>query len=73
MSTKSTAQIVGGRVKEAREVLGLSQRELSEIVGCSKSAITGIESGRSLPSLPLAAQLADALGTTIDYIARGDR
>ena len=68
-----SADVIGSRIRTRREGRGMSQSQLSDLAGCSKSAISGIEAGRSLPSLPLAARLAEALDTTIDEIARGDR
>lgn len=67
------ARKIGAHIKEIREGMGLSQRDLAERARCSKSAVGGIEAGLSLPSLALAARLADALDTTLDDIARGDR
>lgn len=40
---------IGKRIKEARESLGLTQKELGEIVGVTASAITNYENGTSHP------------------------
>lgn len=64
---------LGAFVRVCREEAGLSQRELAKVVSCSHGAISDIESGRRLPSLQLAAQLAEALNVTIDQLARGAR
>jgi transcriptional regulator with XRE-family HTH domain len=37
---------LGERLREAREYLGLSQQEVSELLGVSRPAVTQMESGR---------------------------
>ena len=49
-------------IKEKRERLGISQKELAEKVGMSQSFLCDIEQGRSKPSIDTAVRLADALG-----------
>jgi len=56
------------RVRLARLVAGLSQAELARIVGVSRQAIAGIESGSFDPSLRVALALADALRTTVEEL-----
>ena len=48
-------------IKERREELGMSQKDLAEKVGISKSFLCDIEQGRSKPSIDTAVKLADAL------------
>ena len=48
-------------IKEKRERLGISQKELAEKVGISQSFLCDIEQGRSKPSIDTAVKLADAL------------
>ena len=48
-------------IKERREQLGISQKELSEKVGISQSFLCDIEQGRSKPSIDTAVKLADGL------------
>ena len=62
---------IGGRVRAARERLGLSREALAFHSGISWSAIAQIESGRRA-NLRLATltALADALDVTIDYLVR---
>lgn len=63
----------GRRLADARSSAGISATELARAVGCRPSAVWGIEHGRSLPSLPLACRIADALGTNLDQLIRGER
>jgi putative transcriptional regulator len=53
-------------VRESRTVRGLSQGELGKAVGVSRQTINAIETGRYLPSLPLAFALARFFGLRIE-------
>ena len=55
------------RVKQLRGDLGLSQIEIAERVGVAPSTISGIETGAQGIS-GIAERLAQALGTTTDYL-----
>jgi molybdate-binding protein/DNA-binding XRE family transcriptional regulator len=48
-------------LKQHRERLGLSQQDLSALVGVSRQAIVAIEGGRQVPSTSLSLRLARAL------------
>ena len=50
--------IVRNRVRELREVRGISQGQLATEVGVSRQTINSIEVERYTPSLPLALTLA---------------
>jgi|RhiMetdeSRZDD1v2_1073273.scaffolds.fasta_scaffold3795095_1 transcriptional regulator with XRE-family HTH domain len=64
---------LGRRLKQFRERAGLSQHELARLSGVSRSAIAGVETGdRGDLSLANTIRIADALGITIDALARGD-
>jgi len=52
---------IGARVRHARLLSGIRMRELAEKVGCTESAISKIESGRIVPSLPMLQRLIEAL------------
>ena len=55
-------------VKELRNSQGLSQATLATSVGVSRQTINSIESGRYLPSLPLAIALARFFGATVEEV-----
>lgn len=55
------------RLKQLRGDLGLSQVEIAERVGVAPSTISGIETGAQGIS-GIAERLAQALGTTTDYL-----
>lgn len=60
------------RIKELREALGLSQRKLAEMVGCSVNSIQNYEGRvRKIPGDTLI-KLSEALGTSSDYILMQD-
>ena len=54
------------RVREQRTQRGLSQAELAAALGVSRQTVISIESGRYLPSLPLAFTIARFFDLTVD-------
>ena len=54
------------RVKEQRAARGLSQAELAAELGVSRQTVISIESGRYLPSLPLAFRIARFFEVPVD-------
>ena len=48
-------------IKERREQLGLSQKELAEMCGIAQSTMCDIEQGRCKPSLDVSIRIADTL------------
>lgn len=60
---------MGYRIKEFREKKGMTQEELSEKSGVSRTTISGLESGedRAVSSKTLL-KLATALGTSVEKI-----
>lgn len=54
------------RVKELREALGLTQKELGERAGVSRQAINAIETGKFDPSIWLAHDLSCLFQTSIE-------
>ena len=56
------------RVKELREELGLTQKELGERVNVSRQAINAIETGKFDPSIWLAYDLAKLFNVSIESL-----
>jgi len=56
------------RVKELREKIGLTQRELGERVLVSRQAINAIETGKFDPSIWLAYDLAKLFGVSMEAL-----
>ena len=59
-------------VKRHRDDRRLSQAALGEALGVSRQTINAIETGRYLPSLPLAIGLARFLETTVEDLFHPD-
>jgi putative transcriptional regulator len=53
-------------VRRRRAEQGLSQAALGQAMGVSRQTINAIETGRYLPSLPLAIALARFFGTSVE-------
>jgi DNA-binding XRE family transcriptional regulator len=64
---------LGTRVRLLRERRNLTVSALARVLGTDRSAVRQIESGkRTNVTLATAERLAEALGTSIDWLARGD-
>lgn len=72
--TDATAEVVGGKLNQARLAAGLSTREvaakLSEQHSVSHATIANYEKGRSSPPLPLLSALADLYGKPLIWFVR---
>jgi transcriptional regulator with XRE-family HTH domain len=64
---------LGERIKYRREKLGLTQMQLAEAAGLSRCLIYRYEADLHDPSLFNATCIADALGVSLDYLARGEQ
>lgn len=62
---------LGGRIKSARERLGLTQTKLGEILGVSNKAISFYETGVSEPSLESVNKIAELVQCSIDWLMTG--
>ena len=54
------------RVREQRTQRDMSQADLANALGVSRQTVISIESGRYLPSLPLAFRIARFFESTVD-------
>ena len=59
-------------VRQLRLTRGLSQAALGESLGVSRQTVNSIETGRYLPSLPLAIALARFFDTTVEEVFDAD-
>jgi putative transcriptional regulator len=64
----SRLDIVKNTVKELRTQVSLSQADLAVAMGVSRQTINSIETGRYLPSLPLAIAIARYFDSSIEEI-----
>ncbi len=56
------------KVREFRKKKGLTQNELSELIGVSRQAINAIEKEKFDPSLPTAFKLSELFKTSIEEL-----
>jgi len=59
-------------VRKLREGRSISQGDLARDLGVSRQTVNAIETGRYLPSLPLALAIGKYFGMTIEEIFRDD-
>jgi transcriptional regulator with XRE-family HTH domain len=62
---------IGTRLREERDRVGISQRELARRIGLSASMISQIESGQSKPSVSTLYDIVTELGVSVDDIFSG--
>lgn len=60
--------MLGDKIKDRREYLGMSRKKLADIVGCSVPTVFKIEKGESDPRIDILAKIASALEVRIDYL-----
>lgn len=63
---------IGDVLKSAREKAGLTQLELSGMVGVSRAYYADVERGRYTPSLKVLSRLANILGIDLNFLKRND-
>jgi len=61
---------VGERLRERRRALGLTLKEAAQGAGISTSYLSSIETGRSVPSLPILARVVGVLGLSLNEVLR---
>ena len=61
-------KILLGRITEARKKQGLNQAELAEKAGITPAAISQIEKGLRIPTIPVLHSIANVLGVSLDYL-----
>ena len=63
---------IGDVLKSAREKAGLTQLELSGMVGVSRAYYADVERGRYTQSLKVLSRLADILGIDLNFLKQND-
>lgn len=64
---------LGVKLRHLRQQQGLTTQELSDVLAVDRSLISKIETGKSIPSLPLALKIARFFGVTVDDLADDTR
>ena len=59
---------LGEKIREQRKKAGLSQEQLSEKLGVSRSAITKWETDKGIPDVDNLKALSKLLNVSIDYL-----
>jgi HTH-type transcriptional regulator/antitoxin HipB len=59
------AFMIGEAIREQRLALGLSQRELAARAGMTQPAVSRLEAGGAVPTIPVLERIAAALGTEL--------
>lgn len=67
----NNSQTIGDRIKISREKMGLSQSDLSRIMCLSRTMCGQWERNTSVPSTLHLSKLADMLGVSFEYLAKG--
>jgi transcriptional regulator with XRE-family HTH domain len=68
----STPQDIGTRIRAARRERGLTQDELADQVGVSRSAVAQWETGRTGQVTGNLSRIAGVLGVNVEYLMVGD-
>jgi transcriptional regulator with XRE-family HTH domain len=68
----STPQDIGTRIRAIRAELGLTQDQLAEQVGVSRSAVAQWETGRTGQITGNLSRIAAALEVNVEYLMYGD-
>lgn len=63
---------IGSNIKKIRKEKKLSQQELSELMGISRSYLSDVENDRYNPSIKTITQLAKQLGVSTTYLMASD-
>lgn len=56
------------RLRELREDLGLTQKQLAEMLNLTQSTIAYYENGRKMPTLENAVRITKIFNTSLDYL-----
>lgn len=64
-------QEMGARMKQRRKELHITQSELAERLELSNNHVSGIETGRQVPSLPKFMDICNELDVRPDYLLCG--
>jgi transcriptional regulator with XRE-family HTH domain len=74
MSKKATGDRgLGERLRQARELAGLTQAQLGEKVGVEQPSISAFETGSAMPELGTLKKLAQSLEESVEFLTLGSR
>jgi len=65
-------KVIGQKIKERRQCLGITQETIATILDVNPSHISNIERGRANPSLTVLVKIANILECSVDYFISGE-
>ena len=63
-----TSARLSGRLRQARQLRGMTLKVLADAAGCSESLLSKIENGKAYPSLPMLNRLVKALDMSMGWM-----
>ena len=63
-----TSERLSARLRQARQMRGMTLKVLADAAGCSESLLSKIENGKAYPSLPMLNRLVKALDMTMGWM-----
>lgn len=69
---KTIKNTIGKRFRDTREQIGLTQTELAKQLGCGRSNISQIESGKNLPGGNILITLKSKYNVSLDWLFSGE-
>ncbi len=64
----SLSYILGERIKEVRQSVGMNQQELADKINLTRTSISNIEAGRQLAPLDVLYKICHTLGTELPFL-----
>ena len=64
-------EVIGARIREARELSGLSVTQLAALLGVTRSAVSATELGKSGVNIGVLERIASALQTSVEWLRYG--
>jgi DNA-binding XRE family transcriptional regulator len=71
MTVEPIYRLLGAKVEQIRNTLGITQQELGKRVGLTRTSIVNIENGRHRMQMHYVEKFAAAFGTTPKQFLRG--
>lgn len=68
----STHEAIGLRIRDVRRERGLTQDQLAQAIGVSRSAVAQWETGRAGQVIGNLTRIAETLGVGVEFLAHGD-
>mgnify|MGYP000059048534 FL=1 len=65
-------KVIGMKIKERRQSLGITQEYIANILDVNPSHVSNIERGRANPSLTALVKIANILECSVDYFIGGE-